>query len=141
MKQERYNNQSKIFGEITASKFQEQHTPQFSVCRYEDLCPAAKTELHRWCFQPNFAKVEKKRKQSWRRAHSDSCGFRFSLFPGQLLISHEATFLHKFLHSRVPWLITTSCLISQFQISGRKSETLGRGFKLSAEDLDIRPRV
>ena len=46
MKQERYNNQSKIFGEITASKFQEQHTPQFSVCRYEDLCPAAKTELH-----------------------------------------------------------------------------------------------
>ena len=41
--------------------------------------------------------------------------------------------------SFLPWLITTSCLISQFQISGRKSETLGRGFKLSAEDLDIRP--
>ena len=60
--------------------------------------------------------------------------------------------LHIFLHSNdcktpyldiyiVPWLITTSCLISQFQISGRKFETLGRGFKLSAEDLDIRPRV
>ena len=32
-------------------------------------------------------------------------------------------------------------MISQFQISGRKSETLCRGFKLSAEDLDVRPRV
>ena len=42
---------------------------------------------------------------------------------------------------KLPWLITTSCLISQFQISGRKSETLGRGFKLSAEDLDMRPRI
>ena len=42
---------------------------------------------------------------------------------------------------QLPWLITTSCLISQFQISGSKSETLGRGFKLTAEDLDTRPRV
>ena len=39
------------------------------------------------------------------------------------------------------WLITTSYLLSQFQISGRKSETLSRGFELSVEDVDIRPRV
>ena len=41
----------------------------------------------------------------------------------------------------LPWLITTSCLIFQIQISGSKSETLGRGFKLSDEDLHIRPSV
>ena len=41
----------------------------------------------------------------------------------------------------IPWLITTSCLIFKIQIFGSKSETLGRGFKLSAEDLDIRPTV
>ena len=39
------------------------------------------------------------------------------------------------------WLITTSCLISEFQISGRTSETFGRRFKLSAVDRDTRPRV
>ena len=38
----------------------------------------------------------------------------------------------------IPWLTITSCLISEFQISGRTSETLDRGFKLLAEDLDIR---
>ena len=41
----------------------------------------------------------------------------------------------------LPWLITTSCLISEFQISGRTSETLSREFKSSAEDLYIRLRV
>ena len=41
----------------------------------------------------------------------------------------------------LPWLITTSCLISEFQISGRISETLGLVFKLSAKDFDIRSRV
>ena len=35
-----YNNQSKIFPEIAASKFQEQHTVQLNFHRYEDLCPA-----------------------------------------------------------------------------------------------------
>ena len=39
--------------------------------------------------------------------------------------------------NRIPWLITTSCLISQFQISGRKSETLGRGSWYPAEGLSL----
>ena len=42
-----YSNQSKIFREITASKFQGQHAEQFNFCRYEAICPAAKTEIHR----------------------------------------------------------------------------------------------
>ena len=37
----------------------------------------------------------------------------------------------------VPWLITKSCLISQFQISSRKSETLGRGSWYPAEGLSL----
>ena len=37
--------------------------------------------------------------------------------------------------------ITKSCLVSEFQMSGRRSETFGREFKLSAEDLNNRPRV
>ena len=36
------------------------------------------------------------------RAPSGPFDFKFSLFPGQLFISHETiVFLHKFLHSRV----------------------------------------
>ena len=41
-----YSNQSKIFREITASKFQGQHAEQFNFCRCEVICPAAKTEIH-----------------------------------------------------------------------------------------------
>ena len=37
----------------------------------------------------------------------------------------------------LPWLITTSCLISQFQISGRKSETLGQLPWYPAEGLSL----
>ena len=37
-----YNNQLKIFWEITASKFQGQHVAQFNFCRYEGLCPQQK---------------------------------------------------------------------------------------------------
>ena len=37
--------------------------------------------------------------------------------------------------------ITPSCLVFEFQMSDRTSETLGRGFKLSAKDSDIWPRV
>ena len=37
-------------------KFQEQHAAQFNFCRYEGLCPATKTEIHRECFQQNCAK-------------------------------------------------------------------------------------
>ena len=40
-----YSNQSKIFRETTASKFQGQHATQFN--RYEALCPATKTEIYR----------------------------------------------------------------------------------------------
>ena len=47
MKQKRYGNQLKIFGEITASKFPGQYAAQFNFCRYEDLCPASTTEIHR----------------------------------------------------------------------------------------------
>ena len=31
----------------TASKFRRQHAAQFDFCRYEGLCPATKTEIHR----------------------------------------------------------------------------------------------
>ena len=51
-----YSNQSRIFREITVSKFQGQHAAQFSFRRYEDLCPAAKTKIHCGCFRRNFAK-------------------------------------------------------------------------------------
>ena len=37
MKQERYGNQSKILGEITASELQGQHVAQFNFCRYKRL--------------------------------------------------------------------------------------------------------
>ena len=42
-----YNNQSKIFREISASKLQGQHAAQF---RYDGLCSATKTEIHRLLF-------------------------------------------------------------------------------------------
>ena len=91
-----YSNQLKIFWEISASKFQGQHATQFS--RYEGLCPATKTEIH--CgfsngilqkfraasFKNNFGGLLLKRKQRRRRMCSDPCGFRFSLFPGELFI-------------------------------------------------------
>ena len=41
-----YSDLSKIFREITASKFQGQYAAQFTVCRYEGLCPATKTEIY-----------------------------------------------------------------------------------------------
>ena len=47
MKQKRYRNQLKIFRKITASKFQGQYAGQFNFCRYEDLCSATTTEIHR----------------------------------------------------------------------------------------------
>ena len=91
-----YSNNSKIFRKTTASKFQGQHATQFN--RYESLCPATKTEIH--CrffneilrnfrgasFENNFGGLLLKRKQRRRRLCSDPCGFKFSLFPGQLFI-------------------------------------------------------
>ena len=56
MKRERYDNQSKIFREITASKFQGQHAPQFNFCKCVRLCPATKTEIPFECFPWNLAK-------------------------------------------------------------------------------------
>ena len=40
-----YSNQSKIFQEITASKFQGQHATQFN--RFEGLCLATKADIQR----------------------------------------------------------------------------------------------
>ena len=51
-----YGNQSTIIREITGSKFQGQHATQFNFCRYDGLCPASKTEIHRRCFSQNSAK-------------------------------------------------------------------------------------
>ena len=91
-----YSNQSKIFRETTASKFQGQDATQFN--RYEALCPATKTEIYRRfsngilrnfraaSFENNFGGLLLKRKQRRRRTPSDPCGFRFSPFPGQLFI-------------------------------------------------------
>ena len=42
---------------------------------------------------------------------------------------------------KLPWLITTSCLIPESLIFGRKSESFGQWFKLLAEDLDIWARA
>ena len=46
-----YSNQSKIFREISASKFQGEHAAQF---RYGGPCSVTKTEIHRECFLQNF---------------------------------------------------------------------------------------
>ena len=46
-----YSNQSRIFQEITTLKFQGQHASKSSFCRYEDLCPTTKTEIHRCWFR------------------------------------------------------------------------------------------
>ena len=49
----------------------------------------------------NFGATSK-RKQRRRSARSNSYGFRFSLIPGQLVMSHETVFfLRNFSHSRV----------------------------------------
>ena len=94
-------NQTKILQEIAASKFLVQHAPQFNFRVYEGLCPATKTEIHLGCFQDSYTNIlyflHLKRKQKWKRARSDPCCFRFSLFSGQLFISHKTVFfLHKF---------------------------------------------
>ena len=52
-----YSNQSRIFQEITTLKFQGQHASQSTSCRYEGLCPATKTEIHRCWFRWNFEKI------------------------------------------------------------------------------------
>ena len=49
-----YSNQSKIFRERTASKFQGQHAKQFNRC--EGLCLATKTEIHQG-FSMEFCKI------------------------------------------------------------------------------------
>ena len=51
-------------------------------------------------FQNKFVGLLLKRKLRGRRARIDPCGFRFSLFPGQLLSHKTIFFLHKFSHSR-----------------------------------------
>ena len=68
-----YCNQSKIFREITGSKFQGQHATHFN--KHEGLCPATKTEVHRGfsngilrnfkaaTFENNFGGLLLKRKQ------------------------------------------------------------------------------
>ena len=52
-----YSNQSRIFQEITTLKFQGQQASQFTFCRYEGLCPATKSEIHRCWFRWNFEKI------------------------------------------------------------------------------------
>ena len=99
MKQKRCDNQSKIFRKINASKFQGQHAPQFSFYRYEGLCPATKTEIHKVLEQLLLITILK-RKERRRRKRSDPCDLRFSLFPGQLFQSFKI-FLNIFLHSGV----------------------------------------
>ena len=91
-----YSNQLKTFPEKTASKFQGKHATQFN--RYEGLCPANQTEIHRGfsngvlrnfrvaSFESNFWGLLLKRKERRRMTRSDPCSFRFSLFPGQLFI-------------------------------------------------------
>ena len=54
MKQERYSNESKIFWEITASKFQRQHAAQFTLSRYEVLCPETNPP---WVFSTEFREI------------------------------------------------------------------------------------
>ena len=91
-----YSNQSKIFREITVSKFQWQQAAQLKQ----------KSTGYFWrnfeagTFEINFRRLFLQRKQRRRKMRSDPCGFSFSLFPGQLLLIHETIFfLHKFWHS------------------------------------------
>ena len=99
-----YSNQSRILREIPASKLQGQTAAQVSFCEYEGLCPATKKDLpgvlqeilqnyRTATFDSNFRGLilktkqnKTKTKQRRVRARSDPCGFRFSLFPGQLFI-------------------------------------------------------
>ena len=53
-----YSKQSSIFQEITTLKFQGQHNSKSNFCRHEVLCPATKTEIHRWWFRWNFKKIQ-----------------------------------------------------------------------------------
>ena len=46
MKQERYNNESKMFRKITGSKFQREHTAQFNFCDMKVHALKTKTEIH-----------------------------------------------------------------------------------------------
>ena len=62
MKQERYGNQSKILGEITASELQGQHVAQFNFCRYKRLSPQLKENstagvFHRILRKPTKSKT------------------------------------------------------------------------------------
>ena len=58
-------NQSKIFWEITTSKFEGQNAAQFIFCRYESPCPATKTvgNLRTATFDNSFGGLLLKRKQ------------------------------------------------------------------------------
>ena len=88
-------NQSKIFREITAWKFEGQHATQLN--RYEGLCPATKTEIHRGFSNGilrNFRAASRINSGGcfWKENGGEGCAvtlvcdFRFSLFPGQLFI-------------------------------------------------------
>ena len=100
-----YSNQSKIFREITASKFHGQHATQFSFCRYEKQKPTVGVSngslqnFRTATFENNFVGLPLKRKQRKRRTCSDPCGFRFLLFQGQLSSHKAKLFLLKFSHS------------------------------------------
>ena len=48
----------KISREVTASEFQVHYATQFNFCKYEGLFLATKIEIHRRCFQWNFAKFK-----------------------------------------------------------------------------------
>ena len=84
-----YSNQSKIFREISASKFQGEHAAQF---RYSGPCSVAKTEIHHGCFLQNFRTATFENNfgrlllEEEKDAYSDPCSFRFLLFSGHILI-------------------------------------------------------
>ena len=86
--------QSKIFREISALKFQQQHAAQF---RYDGLCSETKTEIHCGCFLRNFRTATFENNFGGLEEEND--GFRCLLFSRHILSHETIFFLHKFLYS------------------------------------------
>ena len=77
-------NQSKIFQEITASKFEWQHPAQLKRKSTADVCCRILGSFKAVTFKNTLWGLFLKRIRGGE-IHGETCGFRFSLFPGQLL--------------------------------------------------------
>ena len=95
-----YNNQSKIFRETSASKFQGQHDAYSDMMVYALHSGWLLRKFRTATFKNNCLELFLKRKHRKWKMRSDLCGFRFLLITFTYLLSHEIIFFHyKFSHS------------------------------------------